>query len=155
MKTDIQANYPFRGLLKRTRIFSEIVILGEKHAVLELQHFQLAINRKVIHHWPREDVKSPKTPFFFLCFFFMLQRAFFYFLCTVSGCDGGNRTRNIAVYTWRFSLLSYGRHLLSYGRHLLSYGRHYWATAVTYWATAVTYWATAVTYWATAKTPYR
>ncbi len=40
----------------------------------------------------------------------MLQRAFFYFLCTVSGCDGGNRTRNIAVYTWRFSPLSYDRH---------------------------------------------
>jgi hypothetical protein len=43
----------------------------------------------------------------FFFFFFVLVRAFFYFLCTVSGCDGGNRTRNIAVYTWRFSLLSY------------------------------------------------
>jgi hypothetical protein len=40
----------------------------------------------------------------------VLHRAFFYFLCTVSGCDGGNRTRNIAVYTWRFSPLSYDRH---------------------------------------------
>jgi hypothetical protein len=39
----------------------------------------------------------------------VLQRAFFYFLCTVIGCDGGNRTRNIAVYTWR-SPLSYDRH---------------------------------------------
>jgi hypothetical protein len=39
---------------------------------------------------------------FFPLFFFVLQRAFFYFLCTVSGCDGGNRTRNIAVYTWRY-----------------------------------------------------
>jgi hypothetical protein len=38
------------------------------------------------------------------------QLIFFYFLCTVSGCDGGNRTRNIAVYTWRFSLLSYDSH---------------------------------------------
>ncbi len=38
----------------------------------------------------------------------MVQRAFFYFLCTVSGYDVGNRTRNIAVYTWRFSPLSYG-----------------------------------------------
>jgi hypothetical protein len=37
---------------------------------------------------------------FFLCLY-VLQRAFFYFLCTVSGCDGGNQTRNIAVYTWR------------------------------------------------------
>ncbi len=61
--------------------------------------------------------------FFFLCFF-VLHRAFLYFLCTVSGCDEGNRTRNIAVYTWRFSLLSYGRHPLSYGRHPLSYDRH-------------------------------
>ncbi len=39
---------------------------------------------------------------FSFVFFFVLQRAFFYFLCTVSGCDGGNRTRNIAVYTWRY-----------------------------------------------------
>jgi hypothetical protein len=31
--------------------------------------------------------------FFPLCFF-VLQRAFFFFICTVSGCDGGNRTRN-------------------------------------------------------------
>ncbi len=47
--------------------------------------------------------------FFFLCFF-VLQRAFFYFLCTVSRCDGRNRTRNIAVDTWRFIPLSYARH---------------------------------------------
>ncbi len=39
---------------------------------------------------------------FFL--FFVLQRAFFDFICTVSGCDGGNRTRNIAVYIWRFHI---------------------------------------------------
>ncbi len=45
---------------------------------------------------------------FFSFVFIVLQRAFFYFLCTVSGCDGGNRTRNIAVYTWR--PLSYDRH---------------------------------------------
>jgi hypothetical protein len=56
--------------------------------------------------------------------FFVLQRAFFYFLCTVSGCDGGNRIHNIAVYTWRFSLLSYDRHPLSYDRHPLSYDGH-------------------------------
>ncbi len=42
--------------------------------------------------------------------FFMLRRAFSIIFCTVSGCDGGNRTRNIAVHTWRCSLLSYGRH---------------------------------------------
>ncbi len=47
--------------------------------------------------------------FFFSFVFFVLQRAFFYILCTVSGCDGGNRTRNIAVNTWRFSPLNYGR----------------------------------------------
>jgi hypothetical protein len=53
------------------------------------------------------------TCFFFVFFsfvFFVLQRAFLYFLCTVSGCDGGNRTRNIVVYTWRLSPLSYDRH---------------------------------------------
>jgi hypothetical protein len=38
--------------------------------------------------------------------FFVLQRAFFYFPCTVSGCDDGNRTRNIAVYThWATAVL--------------------------------------------------
>jgi hypothetical protein len=42
------------------------------------------------------------------------------FHCTVSGCDGGNRTRNIAVYTWRLSTLSYNCHLLSYNHHPLS-----------------------------------
>ncbi len=59
----------------------------------------------------------------------MLRRVFSIFFCTVSGCDGGNRTRNIAVvltvYTWRFSLLSYVRlPRLSYVRHPLSYVRH-------------------------------
>jgi hypothetical protein len=29
--------------------FSEIVIFGEKHAVLEPKHIQLAINGKVVH----------------------------------------------------------------------------------------------------------
>ncbi len=53
---------------------------------------------------------SSKFFFFFFFVIFVLQRAFFYFICTVSGCDGGNRTRNIAVYTWRFSPLSYDRH---------------------------------------------
>jgi hypothetical protein len=62
--------------------------------------------------------------FSFPLFFLVLQRAFFYFLCTVSGCDGGNRIRNIAMYTWRFSPLSYDRHPLSYDRHPLSYDRH-------------------------------
>jgi hypothetical protein len=40
---------------------------------------------------------------FFLCFF-CSSKSILYFLCTVSGCDGGNRTRNIAVYTWRFHI---------------------------------------------------
>jgi hypothetical protein len=44
-----------------------------------------------------------------------------FFLCVpvhyVFGCDGRNRTRNIAVYTWRPDPLSYGHHLLSYSRH--------------------------------------
>jgi hypothetical protein len=48
-------------------------------------------------------IKSQKLKFFFFLCFFVLQRAFFYFLCTVSGCDGRNQTRNIAVYTWRFA----------------------------------------------------
>ncbi len=45
----------------------------------------------------------------------MLRSAFLYifFFCTVSGCDNGNQTRNIVVYTWCYM-------------------------AVTQWATAVT-----------------
>jgi hypothetical protein len=56
------------------------------------------------------------SPFHYVCriflfpLFFVLQRAFFYFPCTVSRCDGGNRTHNIVVYTWRFSPLSYDHH---------------------------------------------
>ncbi len=46
IKTDIQGIFPFKGLLKRISIYSEIVILGENHAVLELKHIQLAINGK-------------------------------------------------------------------------------------------------------------
>jgi hypothetical protein len=43
-----------------------------------------------------------------LRFFWGTPRSICYFICTLSGCGSGNRTRNIAVYTWR--LLSYGRH---------------------------------------------
>jgi hypothetical protein len=43
-------------------------------------------------------------------FFWWSEEHILYFFCAVSGCDGGNRTRNIAVDAWRFSLLSYGRH---------------------------------------------
>ncbi len=39
-------------------------------------------------------------------FLFYVLRSIFFFHCTVSR----NRTRNIAVYTWHFSLLSYDRH---------------------------------------------
>ncbi len=27
------------------------------------KHIQLAINEKVVHQWPLQDVKSPKTPY--------------------------------------------------------------------------------------------
>ncbi len=50
-------------------------------------------------------------------YIFVLRRAFvFYFICTVSGCDGGNQTRIIAVHACRgaFSPLSYGRQLHIY-----------------------------------------
>ncbi len=56
---------------------------------------------------------------FFFSFVFLCSKSIFLvFLCTVSGRDGGNRTRNITAYTWRFSLLSYDRH-------------PYWAMTVT------------------------
>jgi hypothetical protein len=74
-----------------------------------------------------------------VCVYFLVRRrAFSFFVCTVPECDGGNRTCTIAVYTWRFSLLSYDRNPLSYGRHPTElrpspncYGRsNNWATAV-------------------------
>ncbi len=43
-----------------------------------------------------------------LCFF-VAPKGIFYVLCTVSGCDGGNRTRNVTAYTRSLSLLSYSR----------------------------------------------
>jgi hypothetical protein len=73
-------------------------------------------NRSSCNSLSKGNIPEPKdgilqSVFTFLFFFFFeLQRAFFYFLSTVSGCDGGNRTRNIAVYTWRISLRSYDRH---------------------------------------------
>jgi hypothetical protein len=91
--------------------------------------------------------------FFFSFVFFVLQRAFFYFLCTVSGCDSRNRTRNIAVYTWHFSLLSYDHHPLSCERHSSELQPSpNWATTVTQWATTGTHWATTITHWATTVT---
>jgi hypothetical protein len=48
-----------------------------------------------------------------MSFFLCALNSISYFLSTVSGCDGGNQTCNIAVYTWRISLLSYDRHPLS------------------------------------------
>jgi hypothetical protein len=51
---------------------------------------------------------------FFSSFCFLCSKEhFFYFPCTVTGCDGGNRIRNIVVYTWRFSPLSYGRYCIT------------------------------------------
>jgi hypothetical protein len=47
--------------------------------------------------------------------FFGAPKNIFYFNFTVSGCDGGHRTRNIhrsSKYIWRLSLLSYDRHLI-------------------------------------------
>jgi hypothetical protein len=49
-----------------------------------------------------------------LFLFFVLRRAFLYFICTISGCDGGNQTCNIAVYTCCLSLLSHDRHKENY-----------------------------------------
>ncbi len=46
--------------------------------------------------------------------FFGAPRSIFYFSCTLSRSDGGNRTRNIAVHTWLLSLLSYDRHPYRY-----------------------------------------
>jgi hypothetical protein len=40
-------------------------------------------------------------------FIFGAPNSIYCLTSTVSGRDGGNRTRNIAVYTWRFSTLSY------------------------------------------------
>ncbi len=72
----------------------------------------------ITYFWSEKEWRHLHTILIvFFPLFFVLQRAFFYFLRTVSGCDSGNRTRNIAVYTWLFSPLSYGRHPLSYGRH--------------------------------------
>jgi hypothetical protein len=96
------------------------------------------------------------------CIFFCSKEPFLLFFCTVFGCGSGNRTRSIAVYTWRFSLLSYDRHQIKL------WPSPYWATTVTRlsydrhptelrpspnWATTVTllsydrhpYWATTVT----------
>ncbi len=47
---------------------------------------------------------------FFSFVFWCSKEHFPIFFCTVSGRDGRNRTRNIAVYTWRFRPLSYDRH---------------------------------------------
>jgi hypothetical protein len=41
---------------------------------------------------------------FFSCFFGAPKSILLFFDSTVSGCDSGNRTRNIAVYTWRGAL---------------------------------------------------
>ncbi len=43
-------------------------------------------------------------------------KSIYFFHSTVSESDGGNRTRNIAVFNWRFSTLRYYRHPLSYNR---------------------------------------
>jgi hypothetical protein len=56
-------------------------------------------------------------PFSFLLLFFCAPKSIYCFNSTISGCDGGNRTRNVAVDTWCLSPLSYNRHPLSYNRH--------------------------------------
>ncbi len=43
-------------------LFSEIVIFGEKHAVLEPKHIQLAINGKLFTNDPCRMFKAPKLP---------------------------------------------------------------------------------------------
>jgi hypothetical protein len=82
-----------------------------------------------------------QTSFFFSSFFDVLKNVFFCFTSTVSGCDGRNRIRNLAVYIWCFSPLSYNRH-------------PNWATTITPWATTVTHWATTITHWATTVTQH-
>jgi hypothetical protein len=60
-------------------------------------------------------------------FIFGAPRSISCFFCTLSGCDGGNRTRNIALAYWAtaITLLSYGRHLIELRPStLFSYGRH-------------------------------
>ncbi len=57
----------------------------------------------------QEDLDVSRYLLVFFFFFFGAPRSISYFIYTLSGCDGENRTRNIAVYTWRLSLLSYGR----------------------------------------------
>ncbi len=47
---------------------------------------------------------------FYLQIMFGAPMSISYFIATVSGCDGGNRTRNTAVNTWRLKPLSYSRH---------------------------------------------
>ncbi len=44
---------------------------------------------------------------YFFVFFGAPKNLFYWFDSTISGCDGGYRTRNKAVYTWRLSPLSY------------------------------------------------
>jgi hypothetical protein len=94
------ANFPTRSL-GFLELFS--------NSPLSLEHLWLPLTR-FCRGWGPASFLT----FFFL--FFVLQRAFFYFLCTVSGCDSGNWTHNIAVYTWRFSPLSYDRQP-NYNRH--------------------------------------
>ncbi len=57
----------------------------------------------VCYHWsdpPRKGFLCHfiKTTCFFLLHFFGAPKSILYFTSTVSGCDGGNRTRNIAVH---------------------------------------------------------
>jgi hypothetical protein len=61
---------------------------------------------------------SPHFPSLYLNFhnpwvlflFFGAPKSIYWCNSTASRRDGGNRTRNIAVYTWRLSTLSYNRH---------------------------------------------
>ncbi len=43
----------------------------------------------------------------YFLFCFCAPKSIFVFLCTVSGCNGGKRTRSIAKNTWSFSFLSH------------------------------------------------
>ncbi len=55
----------WEGSWKTISVFSEMVILGEKHAVLELKHIQLAINGKVVTSEHSRRLKAPiVTPIF-------------------------------------------------------------------------------------------
>jgi hypothetical protein len=64
----------------------------------------------IAYSLPHKTATHLKAYVFFVVVFFGAPKSISYFIATVSECDGGNRTRNIAVFTWRLKPLSYSRH---------------------------------------------